>query len=281
MMSNEFKDYYDGIMESVVEKTNSIPYAESLVTKNYFRIKTGFYEDEDPQSIVEELVFQIKEHLKERGKLLLEGLIVESSVMDAPVRKVVRDLVNIVKFKETGSYSLPEDSTDGEEYEYNFKNVPYFNVELDYTTDYNINGEYMINASLLDDDFTIAIKLIVNPKHFPQSLFDIVADFNDAIAHELEHIYQDSWLRPEEEMDIYADNESNRPQGKDYYLQSHEIPAQFKGLRRISKLRKESIKKTLKDWFMRNREVHNLSIFDIQEVVDHLAKIFKEKYGRE
>jgi hypothetical protein len=37
-MSEEFKDYYDGIMEMVVVKTNNIPYAESLVSKNYFRI---------------------------------------------------------------------------------------------------------------------------------------------------------------------------------------------------------------------------------------------------
>ena len=66
MMSDEFKDYYDGIMEMVVVKTNNIPYAESLVSKNYFRIKTGFYEDENPNRIVEELVFEIKEHLKHK-----------------------------------------------------------------------------------------------------------------------------------------------------------------------------------------------------------------------
>ena len=33
IMSEEFKDYYDGIMEMVVVKTNSIPYAKSLVGK--------------------------------------------------------------------------------------------------------------------------------------------------------------------------------------------------------------------------------------------------------
>ena len=97
LMSEEFKDYYDGIMEMVVVKTNNIPYAESLVSKNYFRIKTGFYEDENPNTIVEELVFQIKEHLKERGKILIEGLVVERRVTDAPIREIVRTLVNIIK----------------------------------------------------------------------------------------------------------------------------------------------------------------------------------------
>ena len=280
-MSEEFKDYYDGIMEMVVVKTNNLPYAKSLVDKNYFRIKTGFYEDTNPETIVEELVFQVKEHLKERGKLILEGVIVESSVTDAPVRQIVRSLVNIIKTKETGMYYLPEDLGDSDDVEYNFKNIPYFSVEFDYTEDYNINDEYLINAVLFNEDFTISIKLIINPKFYPQSMYDIIADLNDVLAHEIEHIYQLSWKRPEEEMDIYSDREHERPQGKEYYLQSHEIPAQFKGLRRINKLRKEKMSKTIRDWFKRNQGVHNLSDNDIEEISLHLSKLFKEKYGRD
>lgn len=281
MMSEEFKDYYDGIMEMVVVKTNNLPYAKSLVDKNYFRIKTGFYEDMNPETIVEELVFQVKEHLKERGKLILEGVIVESSVTDAPVRQIVRSLVNIIKTKETGVYYLPEDLGEGDDLEYNFKNIPYFSVEFDYTENYNINDEYLINAVLFNEDFTISIKLIINPKFYPQSMYDIIADLNDVLAHEIEHIYQLSWERPEDEMDVYSNREHERPQGKDYYLQSHEIPAQFKGLRRINKLRKEKMSKTIRDWFKRNQSVHNLSDNDIEEISLHLSKLFKEKYGRD
>ena len=280
-MSEEFKDYYDGIMEMVVVKTNNLPYAKSLVDKNYFRIKTGFYEDTNPETIVEELVFQVKEHLKERGKLILEGVIVESSVTDAPVRQIVRSLVNIIKTKETGMYYLPEDLGDSDDVEYNFKNIPYFSVEFDYTENYNIDDEYLINAVLFNEDFTISIKLIINPKFYPQSMYDIIADLNDVLAHEIEHIYQLSWERPEDEMDVYSNREHERPQGKDYYLQSHEIPAQFKGLRRINKLRKEKMSKTIRDWFKRNQSVHNLSDNDIEEISLHLSKLFKEKYGRD
>ena len=281
MMSEEFKDYYDGIMEMVVVKTNNLPYAKSLVNKNYFRIKTGFYEDTNPETIVEELVFQVKEHLKERGSLILEGVIVESSVTDAPVRQIVRDLVNIIKSKETGNYSLPEDISDGDDFEYNFKNIPFFSVEFDYTEDYNIDDDYLINAVLFNEDFTISIKLIINPKFYPQSMYDIIADLNDVLAHEIEHIYKLSWKRPEEEMDIYSDREDERPQDKEYYLQSHEIPAQFKGLRRINKLRKEKMSKTIRDWFKRNQGVHKLSDRDIEDISTHLSKLFKEKYGRD
>ena len=281
MMSEEFKDYYDGIMEMVVVKTNNLPYAKSLVHKNYFRIKTGFYEDTNPETIVEEMVFQVKEHLKERGKLLLEGVIVESSVTDAPVREIVRSLVNIIKTKETGTHYLPEDLGEGEDLEYNFKNIPYFSVEFYYEIDYGIKEDYLINGELSNEDLTIMLKLIVNPKGYPQSMYDIIADLNDIIAHEIEHIYQLSWQRPEEEMDIYAGREHERPQGKEYYLQSHEIPAQFRGLRRINKLRKEKMSKTIRDWFKRNQGVHKLSDQDIEDISSHLSKLFKEKYGRD
>ena len=222
----------------------------------------------------------IKKYIKEKNKLLSEELITESSVMDAPVRKVVRDLVNIIKNKDIGEYSLPEFKEDGDEDEYDFRNVPLFSVLFFYEKDYTIEDDYLINGAILDgDEFIIAIKLILNPKKYPQSLYDIIADLNDVVAHELEHIYQESSLRPDDEMDIYMDNEK-RPIGKEYYLQSHEIPAQFKGFRRINKLRKESMKKTIRDWFIRHKNVHNLSNYDIEEISSHLAKLFKKKYGR-
>jgi len=279
-MSDEFKDYYDGIMEMVVVKTNSLPYAKSLVSKNYFRIKTGFYEDENPNTIVEELVFQIKEHLKERGKLLLEGVIVESSVTDAPTRQIVRTLVNIIKSKDTGTHYLPEQITNGEEFEYDFKNIPEFSIEFTYGLDPTLKNDYHIDSELVDDGLTIAVLLKINPSSLPQILYDVIADLNDNIAHEIEHIYQEQWgwSRPEEEKDPYKGREDERPKGKEYYLQPHEIPAELKGFRRVNKLRNELIDKTIKDWFIRNRNVHNLSDYDIDELTKFLSQKYKERY---
>ena len=279
MMSEEFKDYYNGIVEMVVIKTNNIPYAESLVSKNYFRIKTGFYEDENPNTIVEDLVFQIKEHLKERGKLLLEGVLVESSVTDAPVREIVRTLTNIIKTKETRTYYLPEElSDDGDVFEYNFKNVPEFSIEFNYDLDPRLENDYIIDGKTVDEGYAIEVSLIINPNSLPNVMYDVIADLNDIVSHEIEHIYQISW-RTKDEQDPYEGRENERPTGKDYYKQPHEIPAELVGFRRVNKLRKkEPIEKTIKDWFIRNRNVHNLNDEDIKELTEFLTQKYKEKY---
>ena len=278
-MSEEFKDYYDGIMEMVVVKTNNIPYAESLVSKNYFRIKTGFYEDENPNTIVEDLVFQIKEHLKERGKLLLEGLVIERRVTDAPIREIVRTLVNIIKSKETGNHYLPEEITNGEKFEYDFKNIPYFSIEFTYLLDPNLKDDYLIDGSTVDEGNTITISLTINPNSLPNVLYDVIADLNDITAHELEHVYQTEWGSPDNEKDPYEGNEDERPQDKRYYKQPHEIPAELKGFRRVNKLRKEPIEKTIRDWFNRNKNVHSLNDEDTDEIVLFLINKYKEKYN--
>ena len=279
MMSEEFKDYYDGIMEMVVVKTNNIPYAESLVSKNYFRIKTGFYEDENPNTIVEDLVFQIKEHLKERGKLLLEGLVIERRVTDAPIREIVRTLVNIIKSKETGNHYLPEEITNGEKFEYDFKNITYFSIEFTYLLDPNLKDDYLIDGSTVDEGNTITISLTINPNSLPNVLYDVIADLNDITAHELEHVYQTEWGSPDNEKDPYEGNEDERPQDKRYYKQPHEIPAELKGFRRVNKLRKEPIEKTIRDWFNRNKNVHSLNDEDTDEIVLFLINKYKEKYN--
>ena len=281
-MSEEFKDYYDGIMEMVVVKTNNIPYAESLVSKNYFRIKTGFYEDENPNTIVEELVFQIKEHLKERGKLLLEGILVESSVTDAPVREIVRTLTNIIKTRETRTYYLPEELyDDGDTFEYDFKNIPEFSIEFNYNLDPMLEDEYMIDGKTVDEGYTIEINLVINPNFLPGVMYDVIADLNDLVTHEIEHIYQADWKRPKYERDPYEDREDERPTGKDYYKQPHEVPAELAGFRRVNKLRKkEPIEKTIRDWFIRNRNVHNLSDEDIDELTEFLTQKYNERYSK-
>ena len=279
-MSEEFKDYYDGIMEMVVVKTNNIPYAESLVSKNYFRIKTGFYEDENPNTIVEELVFQIKEHLKERGKLLLEGVLIEGSVTDAPVREIVRTLTNIIKTREIRTYYLPEEITDGEKFEYDFKNIPEFSIEFNYDMDLMLDDEYKIDGKTVDDGYTIQIDLTINPNFFPAVMYDVIGDLNDIVTHEIEHVYQEDWQRPKYERDPYEGREDERPKGKDYYKQPHEVPAELAGFRRVNKLRKkEPIEKTIRDWFIRNRNVHNLSDEDIDELTEFLTHKYNERYS--
>lgn len=276
-MSEEFKDYYEGIMEMVVVKTNNIPYAETLVNKNFFRIKTGFYEDENPSTIVEELVFQIKEHLKERGKLLLEGLLIEGGVTDGPVREIVRTLTFLIKDKKLGTTNLPEQITDGEEFEYDFKNIPPFSIEFNLDMNTNVKGDYRIESYTVDDGFTIIINLDINTNSYPKSMYDIIADLNDNVAHEMEHLFQKNMLRPDSEKDPYEDREEERPQDKRYYEQPHEIPAELKGFRRIKKLRNEPIDKVVRDWFYRNRS-SILNDYDINELVVFITDEYHKRY---
>ena len=39
-MSNEFQDYYDGIIEKITKSVGSESYARNLGKNNYFRIKS-------------------------------------------------------------------------------------------------------------------------------------------------------------------------------------------------------------------------------------------------
>ena len=42
----------------------------------------------------------------------------ESSKWDEPVRKMVKDIVNIIKLDDTGSWLLPSDISDDNEYQF-------------------------------------------------------------------------------------------------------------------------------------------------------------------
>lgn len=72
-MSEEFKDYYNEILDSVKLITGDGVYAKSIVEDNFFRIKTGFYEDENPTNIINSIVFKINENKKKDRRLLVEG----------------------------------------------------------------------------------------------------------------------------------------------------------------------------------------------------------------
>jgi len=45
-------------------------------------------------------------------------------------------------------------------------------------------------------------------------------------------------------------------------------------------LRKEPIEKTIRDWFNRNRNVHQLNDEDIDELTEYLSQQYNEKFGR-
>ena len=174
METLEFNDYISGILEMIYEKVGSRMNAKQLVKNNYFRIKTAFYEDEKPDTVVNSILKSHKKNIKE------SVMINEAKDINEPIRMIVRDITNIIKSKEYGSYNLPEDVSSSHNLEYDFDsdykkfnisrayNIPPFSIELTYDANFNMDEPYMLNASLLDDNETIGMVIIINPEHFPQ-----------------------------------------------------------------------------------------------------------------
>jgi len=271
-MGPEFDDYLKGIGEELTKMGAKPWVVKYVLRKNYFRIKTAFYEDDNPETIINLLKRQVVESIES------QKLIIESSKMDLTTRTVVRDLFNLIKNNgdDTPSsyYQLPEDVPGNNNIYYRFNNIPEYAVELTVKNTDEIESDYIMDASVADDNETIEIVVLKKPNALPQSGYDMIADLNDIVRHEMEHILQDFGYR-----DVKSSTEE-KPLDKEYYKQAHEVPAEIAGFRRIVKLRKEPVEKVIGDWFKRNKEVHQLPDEDIQELVDFLTKKYKEFYGR-
>lgn len=295
-MGPEFNDYLMGIGEELAKLGAKPKMVSFLLRKNYFRIKTAFYEDDSPENVLKILqkqIFESVDYMNEAkvkrdltgfgpddfddgsnrdkgGRGTVKRFPIQSS-NDSVTRTVVRDLLNVIK-KGQGEYYLPEELV-GDEMSYIYDNFPAFSVEITVKEDMSIKGDYMMNASTVDDGDIIEIVLIKNPTKFPEAYFDLVADLNDTVRHELEHVLQDFGYR-----DVQSDD-SEKPTDKEYYKQAHEVPAEIAGFRRIVKLRRQSPEQVIRDWFNRNKEVHQLPDEDIDELVLYLTDEYKKKYG--
>jgi hypothetical protein len=196
----------------------------------------------------------------------------ESSKWDAPVRKMVRDITDIIKKDDTGSWLLPgEISDDGE---YVFHDTPGVQIYFDWDFDYKIDSRYYLNGDYDGETDTIRVHLVINPNYYPQSMYDIVADLNDNIRHEFEHHLQEWGYAKEEE----TGKDSRR--GISYYLRKEEIPAEIEGFRRIVKLRKEPVEKVITDWFERHKNIHKFSEKQLKRLIPKLVDYYYEYYPK-
>lgn len=196
----------------------------------------------------------------------------ESSKWDAPVRKMVRDITDIIKKDDTGSWLLPDEISDDEEYV--FHNTPGVQIYFDWDYDYKIDDRYYLNGDYDGETDTMRVHLVINPKYHPQSMYDIVADLNDIIRHEYEHHLQEWGYADEEE----TGKDSRR--GISYYLKKNEIPAEIEGFRRIVKLRKETPEKVITDWFQRHKNIHKFSDKQLSNLIPKLIDYYYEYYPK-
>lgn len=217
-------------------------------------------------------------------------VISEAKGIDEPIRYITRTIIDIVKSQNYSNYYLPEDTTNGQELIYDFYveykkfglsrsyTIPTFSIELRYESDLNMDEPYMINAALMDDDETISIVIIINPNHYPSLIYDLLADINDILAHEIEHIFQVNKLRPDSE--ISSSNKDEEPKGMEYYKQNHELPAERKGFERVSRLRKQTLTQVITDWFKRSKYAHQLNDEDSLELVTFLVDYYGNKHKK-
>lgn len=201
--------------------------------------------------------------IKGSGQLKVE--ITESNLRPRNViRTVVKDLINVIKKNKEGEYTLPDESS----YEiYSFEKFPVeFSVEITVKHDNNLNG-FKANAEYSSDDDVIELVLIYNPKTLDKNLYGIVGELNELVAHEIEHMMQ-----------TYRGEFSRKKKTKsalEYYTQSHEIPAQVKGFKRLSKLQKKPFEEVVRNWFETHQEIHTLDKNEQNIVIDKLLNYGK------
>jgi hypothetical protein len=186
--------------------------------------------------------------------------ITEAKVPRIAIRNVIKDITNILKRKEEGEFYLPYELS-GED-QYKFGNLGEFDIELDIRhadfdeiesgADYDVNSNYSVG------DKKLYILITIVPDRLEKSLFYILGKLNDDIPHELIHLKQDQEGR--------LDDKDYVGSPKGYFLQPHEIEAQYYGFKRAAKSMGLTTEELVDDYFTNNQERFSLSDKDVKEI---------------
>jgi hypothetical protein len=155
---------------------------------------------------------------------------------------------------------LPYDLNGQESYE--IMNFPEFDVFLDIRQvdfeEIKSGADFLIQSSYVSEGQQLQILIQYVPDRLQKSLHSIVGNLNDDIAHELQHLRQDV----EGRLDITTYRGSN----VGYFLQPDEIEAQYKGLKRKSKIMRLPMIDVVDDWFENNAKRFRLSDKDVAKI---------------
>jgi hypothetical protein len=201
------------------------------------------------------------------SKFILGGnndtIVSEQMMSRIAIRTVVKDVISTIKNKKGGFFYLPSDND-----EYFFTNLSFtFSVELTLKIDRSLD-KFMINGYYVPDEDVIEILIIFNPDNIQKQLYELVGELNELVAHELEHASQ--------EYKGEFTNKGKEPEGSlDYYTQEHEIPAQYRGFKRLSKLTKKPMEVVAKEWFDKNKDIHGLTKDEVKVVMDKVLNYRK------
>ena len=173
---------------------------------------------------------------------------------------IIKDITNILKRKEEGEFYLPYELS-GED-QYKFGNLGEFDIELDIRhvdfDEIESGADYDVNSNYSVDNKKLYILITIVPDRLEKSLFSILGKLNDDIPHELTHLKQDQEGR--------LDDEDYVGSPKGYFLQPHEIEAQYYGFKRAAKSMGLTIEELVDDYFTNNQERFSLSDKDVKEI---------------
>jgi hypothetical protein len=182
------------------------------------------------------------------------------------IRTIVKDILNIVKTKKEGEFYLPEEING--EHEYSFINSKQtYSVELTLKSN-DVIGGFSVEGYHSPSDDVIEIGIEYNPNTITSQLYDLVGELNEVLAHELEHSNQSYYGE-------FSQKGEEPETSFDYYTQEHEIPAQYQGFKRLSKLRQVPMGIVVNDWFKTHKDIHGLTPDEEKEVIKQILNYKK------
>ena len=173
------------------------------------------------------------------------------------IRTIIKDIITIVKNNNGGFFKLPEDIND--EPFYNFRNTKIkYDIELtielsDKVDSFILNGDYIPNEEIIE------LYLIYNPNN--KYIYNLIGELNEVLTHEMT-------LQKQHYTNEFNLNAKKPTTPFKYYTQKHEIPAQYNGFKRYSKITKEPFNKVVNDWFIKNRNKHYLNKKEEEKVIN-------------
>jgi hypothetical protein len=256
--SNEQSDKFNSVLsthfgsETVINTFDRGAYSnfEWVMTKKLSELLKYF---SLPEAVLTKVVNQV-EPMK-----INENLIVESKV-DGAVRKIVKDILDLIKFQRNGEFILPEDVRI-EDNTYKFSNLPEFTIELE-VIESDVVDRFDVECGYYKEEEVITVDIVINPDVRYTVLYDVVGELNEQIRHELEHMIQNA--RGEE----LPKKEPKSP--SKYYSQPHEIGAQVAGFKRKAKITKQPYEKVVRQWFEENKHKHRLNPKQSEKIIQKL-----------
>lgn len=122
-----------------------------------------------------------------------------------------------------------------------------FDLICSFKKDTKLDEPFSIHAEA--DMQEMEIEITFNPKNFPESMNDLVAEIKETIEHELEHIEQQNF---EDMSVVYSDDDEG--DNFKYLTSNEEIPAYVRGLIKRSKTKKMSLEDAMDEWFNENKK---------------------------